>query len=182
MVNTIIADNGATNGGDGLYVQGTTVDLRHSTIARNHGGAGSGICIVADDYDDRYSQVWLTNTVLVSHTVGVTISQGNVVWLEGTLWGDGAWANVVDWAGTGVVFTGTINRWGDPAFVDAAAGGYHLGPGSAALDQGLDLGVPLDIDDEPRPYQAPDLGADEYWPPGTLRRVYLPLTVRLYRP
>jgi hypothetical protein len=35
-----------------------------------------------------------------------------------------------------------------------------------------------DIDYEPRPYQVPDLGADEYWPPGALKQAYLPIVLR----
>lgn len=35
-----------------------------------------------------------------------------------------------------------------------------------------------DIDHQPRPYLLPDLGADEYWPPGVLRYFYLPLLLR----
>jgi hypothetical protein len=34
-----------------------------------------------------------------------------------------------------------------------------------------------DIDNQPRPYQTPDLGADEYWLPGVLKYLYLPLVM-----
>ena len=42
----------------------------------------------------------------------------------------------------------------------------------------LDAGGKTDIDLDPRPYLTPDLGADEYWPPGALKYIYLPLVVR----
>ncbi len=100
---------------------------------------------------------------------------GNTATLEGTLWGSGAWANIADWGGTGTVVTGSVNIRGDPAFVDADNGDCHIGPGSAALDKGVDAGVSTDKDNEPRFYVDPDLGADEYWPPGALKRIYLPL-------
>ena len=64
---------------------------------------------------------------------------------------------------------------GDPAF---APDGYHIGPGSAALDVGVNAGVGIDVDRQPRPYQMPDLGADEYWPPGVLKYIHLPLVLR----
>jgi hypothetical protein len=48
--------------------------------------------------------------------------------------------------------------------------------GSAAIDVGVATSVSTDIDNEPR-FGIPDLGADEYWAPGTLKRVYLPLAV-----
>jgi hypothetical protein len=52
--------------------------------------------------------------------------------------------------------------------------GYHIGPGSAAIDRGMDAGVMTDIDGDPRPIGSlPDIGADE-----ARRWVYLPLLLR----
>jgi parallel beta-helix repeat protein len=172
MDNNIIADNVLTGGcGSGMRVAGNA-QLRHNTIARNRGGDGSGLCAYS-------SIVTLTNTILVSHTVGVTATGGfGLITLEDTLWGSGAWANGTDWGGAGTIVTGTVNYWGDPDFVDPDSGDYHIGPGSAALDRGVGAGVGMDIDNEPRIYGAPDLGADEYWPPGALKRIYLPLVLR----
>jgi hypothetical protein len=31
---------------------------------------------------------------------------------------------------------------------------------------------------EPRTYQEPDIGADEYWPPSALKIIYLPAIMR----
>ena len=86
-------------------------------------------------------------------------------------------ANKTDWAGVGTIITGTANYRGDPDFVDADAGNYHIGPGSAAIDRGVNAGVLRDIDNEPR-LGTPDLGADEYWAPGALKTIYLPLILR----
>ena len=120
----------------------------------------------------------MTNTVLLSHTIGITVADNCAVTVEATLWGTDTWANESDWGGDGTVNTGTINRWGDPAFQDLDVGDYHIGPGSAAIDEGVDAGVHTDIDPQPRLYLDPDLGADEYWPPGVLKHVYLPLVLR----
>jgi len=62
---------------------------------------------------------------------------------------------------------GTINHTndytGDPAFVNAAGGDYHIGAGSAAIDKGVDAPVIIDMDGDGRPHgSASDLGADEY--------------------
>ena len=63
---------------------------------------------------------------------------------------------------------------GVPAFVDPDGGDYHIGPGSAAIDRGVDAGVTTDIDGDPLPIgPAPDIGADEAW-----RWAFLPLVVR----
>ena len=74
-------------------------------------------------------------------------------------------ANETDWGGAGTIVTGTINIWGDPDFVDPGAGNYHVGPGSAAIDRGVDAGVVDDVDGEPRPQGSGyDIGADEVGP------------------
>jgi hypothetical protein len=66
------------------------------------------------------------------------------------------------------VFSGEVNSGGhsldddDPDFVDPAAGDYHIGLDSAGLDNGLDLGVAVDLDGTPRPIGlGPDRGAYE---------------------
>ena len=92
-----------------------------------------------------------------------------------TLWGTGTWANGSDTVGFNI-FTGTLasNWWEKSAFVDPAGGDYHIGPGSAAIDAGVDAGVLTDIDGDPRPIGPSfDIGADEAW-----RWVFLPLVLR----
>ena len=80
--------------------------------------------------------------------------------------------------GDGNITTGTINIWDEPDFLDSDAGYYHIGANSGAIDVGVDAGVRSDIDRQPRPYQVPDLGADEYWPPGVLKYVHFPLVMQ----
>ncbi|MBN1813527.1 MAG: hypothetical protein JXA14_16940 [Anaerolineae bacterium] len=175
LTNNVVADNHANIAGSALYLRRTFLSLLHTTIARNSGGDGSGIYVAS--WQGVYNTVALTNTILVSHTVGITVTAGNTATLEGTLWGSDSWANGTDWGGDGNIFTGTVNVWGDPAFVNPDGGDYHIGRGSAALDAGVDAGVTADIDGDPRPIGSkPDLGADE----AAWRRVFLPLVVRDY--
>ena len=180
LVNNLVADNRVNGLGSGLYIEGSSPRLLHTTIARNgsagpvlspstllginsaeglttgSGGDGSGI------YVDS-GTVALTNTILVSHTVGITVTTGNTARMEATLWGSGAWANGTDWGGAGTVTTGTINIRGDPAFVDPGVGDYHIGSISAARDAGMDAGVNRDIDSQFRPMDwGYDIGADEH--------------------
>jgi hypothetical protein len=170
LENNMVVENRITGNGDGAGIccEGATVRLLHTTLARNSGGDGSGLHVAYT------STVALTNTILVSHTVGITVTAGNTATLEGTLWGDGAWANTTDWGGAGHIATGTVNVRGIPAFVDPDNGDYHIGPGSAAIDAGVDAGVLTDIDGDARPIgPLPDIGADEAW-----RWVFLPLVLR----
>jgi putative cofactor-binding repeat protein len=172
--NNLVADNALTGGGGGagIWIEGNQVRLRHNTIARNLNGPG----IQVSGYWGGSGQATLTNTILVSQTVGISVTAGSTATLEDTLWGAGPWANGQDWGGAGTIVTGTLNYWGDPGFVSPAAGDYHLNPSSDALERGVATSVTTDIDFQPRPYRLPDLGADELWPPGTL--LYLPLVVR----
>ncbi len=158
--NTVVIDNRADIAGGGMYPIGSTSHWLHSTIARN-GGSGVwatwsfGTMIVP-------TQVTLTNSIIVSQTVGVTMTGDRTApWSIDTLVLDG-----VLWSGNGTNITATglvtVTRayTGDPVF---AADGYHLAAGSAAIDRGACAGVGTDIDGEPRsPIAGCDLGADEF--------------------
>ena len=158
LTNNVIADNGASDKGSGVYVLKCSPRLLHNTIARNNQGEGSGVYLGNLTGE---ATVFLTNTILVSHTVGITVTDGNTATLERTLWGDGAWSNGVDWGGAGHI-DASGDRTGDPSFVDPDGGDYHVTGASAAVDQGLPTWVSTDIDGDLRTIgSAPDLGADE---------------------
>lgn len=176
LTNNLIADNrpglGAEAGALSIR-SNSTGSLLHNTIARNTGTRGGyGIEV------NSGQPITLVNTILVSHTVGITVMAGSTATLEGTLWGIGAWANGTDWGGAGTILTGLVNVWGDPDFENPAGGDYHIRRGSAAVDAGVNAGVPTDMDGDRRPIGAGfDIGADEYMPeymPG----VHLPLIIR----
>jgi hypothetical protein len=169
LVNTIVSGNQA-NDGNGIYIKASTIRLLHATIAHIAGSAESGIYVTNYSYEDdtRPSIVALTNTIVASHTVGISVTGGNTVTVNGILW-YGAPVTLSH------ATTATVNvqnqREGDPRF---GMDGYHILTDSAAINGGVDAGVGGDIDNQPRPYQTPDLGADEYWPPGVLSYMYLP--------
>ena len=163
LTNNVIVGNNVTTAGSGLYVEASDPHLLHTTIARNTGGDGSGVYIT-DDGEGNYSTVAMTNTIIVSHTVGITVTAGNTTTLNATVWH----ANSTDYGGN---VLHTNDRSGDPAF---DTDGYHLTSNSAAIDQGVDAGVTTDIDGDPRPMgKGYDIGADEFrqW------YIYLPLVL-----
>jgi len=173
LTNNVIVDNQSTyywTEHACVHIISSDGQMLHNTIARNDNTYGVRI--------EGNATVALTNTILVSHTVGITVSEASTATLEGTLWGSGAWSNGTDWGGDGTIVTGTVNIWGDPAFVSPDRGDYHIGPGSAARDAGVNAGVTGDIDGDARPQGSSyDIGADEYtqkWD------IYLPLVVKNY--
>jgi hypothetical protein len=163
LVNDIVAANLA-DAGSGLYLDNASSSLVHTTIARNVGQ--SGVSLVG------HSVAALTNTILVSHSVGIDIAEGCTATLASTLWGSGHWANAKDWEAEGALLTDSRHYWEDPRFRAPHTGDYRIGPGSAAADKGLSTSISTDIDGDPRPIgPAPDLGADEIW------EAYLPLVL-----
>jgi hypothetical protein len=160
MTNNIIVDNVSLYSLDknpAVRLGSGTGLLLHNTIARNDSTYGIEI--------GSSATVTLTNTILVSHTVGITVTSGGSASLDGTLWGNGDWANGTDWGGDGTIVTGTVNFWSAPVFTNPDSGNYHIASGSAAVDAGMDAGIYVDIDGQPRPWPTGggfDIGADEF--------------------
>ena len=173
MENNFIVDNVSEGLGSGMYVEGASPSLYHTTIAHNTGGEGAGISAVEMELFSDPSVVSLYNSIVASQTVGVRVDSGssqNAATLNGVLWyGCGSKTT-----GTAFVFNETD---GAPEFVDPASYDYHIAANSGAIDEGIDAGVTGDCDGEPR-FGIPDLGADEYWAPGALKRVHLPQVLR----
>jgi len=173
LINNVIANNhispGDFAGGSGIYIAGSSTRLLHNSIINNQGAAGSGIG-VGDFFGGWSSSVALTNTLVVSQSVGIDVggSVPNTVTVNGVLWhGTPVTVSQIPTA----TVTVQNQHSGDPGF---ATDGYHITAGSAAIDKGVDVGVTVDIDDEPRPAGTGyDLGADELW-----YRIYLPLVLR----
>ena len=154
LTNNVIADNHADRMGSGVCIRGGNPRLVHNTLARNT-GAGGGLFAGSSHDDLIASHTQLTNTLIYSHTVGVMVTAGNSVTLDGTLWQ----ANTAGTAGAGTI-AHTNDRTGPPAF---APDGYHLTARSAAIDRGVAAGVTADIDGDARPHGVGyDLGVDEF--------------------
>jgi hypothetical protein len=178
LTNNLIVDNRSTYDWElhqAVHIYGGTGMIAHNTIARN--GNTYGIKV------EHEGDIGLGNTILVSHTVGITVATGSRAKLLGVLFGEETWASGEDWAGGGDIGVGlTSSYWGDPAFVDYASGDYHITAASDAIDRGVATSVTDDFDGEHRPYDGdhdglaePDIGADEWV---EFFDLYLPLVLR----
>jgi parallel beta-helix repeat protein len=159
LTNNVVANNRTSGDGSGVYVVGPA-NLVHTTIVSNSGG-DSGIHVA------RYAKgtVALTNTILVSHSVGISVTEGNTVTINGILWHK---TPITISQATTATVTVQNQHVGDPVF---APDGYHLMADSAAIDRGVDTDVTTDVDGDIRPQGAnPDLGADEYVAEARMRR------------
>ena len=125
LTNNLFSDNTIVGTGSGLQLLATTATLIHNTFAHNLGGAVSGLRL-ATHVDAGSSSANLVNNLFAGENVGVYAEANNVATLDGTLWGDGTWANASDWAGPGSVTNGAITLWGDPLFRDPNNLDYHL--------------------------------------------------------
>lgn len=173
--NNVITGNRASFSGSGIYIRGSAPELYHNTIAQNAWGSDATGIYVAEASSTERAQPKLWNTIVVSQTVGIYAKGDvvkNIVNADGLLW----YGNTANTGGTGTFFLSNEHT-GDPLFANPTGGDYHIHPGSAAIDNGVATSVSIDIDNEPR-FGIPDLGADEYWAPGALKRVYLPLILK----
>jgi hypothetical protein len=137
--------------------------LLHNTLV----GSGSGYGVYVET---GYVSLFLTNTIIASHTWGITNTYpaSSTVHLDHTLF----------WANTHNGIQGASPVSGNPAF---AADGYHLSPGSVAIDRGVNAGVATDIDGEVRPKGCTfDIGADEFFTSLVCRYIHLPLVLKNY--
>ncbi len=151
LVNTVLVSNvsgpTADSGGAALALDLGASYLTHTTLFHNYGGDGSGVYILE-------GVITMTNAIVVSHTVGITVPMNGSAVVRGVLW----YNNGLNIGGEGAISV-TYAYTGSPAL---AADGYHLLTGSAAIDRGLDAGVTTDVDGDPRPMGLGyDLGADE---------------------
>ena len=167
VANTLFARN-ALSGGEELrgaaLVVGSYGNVRilHTTIV---GEVTGTLAILISG-----GRVGITNTLIASHTVGISVTDG-IVFEDYNL----LFNNIMNKSGP--ISGGTNDVSGTPDFADPARDDYHLRVGSLAIDVGVDASIASDLDGNSRPVNAGfDIGAYEYQ--GGLYRAYLPHLAR----
>jgi predicted outer membrane repeat protein len=161
--NGLFAGNQAASGhGAALYLGSNgNIRLLHTTIASTPLGSGAAVYVTS-------GTVALTNTLIANYQVGIERTAGTVHEDYSLFSGVGAPVS-------GLISGGTHSHTGAAGFVNPAAGNFHLGLGSAALDAGTDAGVSIDVDGQARPLAGGfDIGFDELY----FVKVFLPLLMR----
>ncbi len=164
LVNNLFAGNtiSPTGQGAGVYFQGPSSRalLLHNTFASPGLNPGQAIVLIT-------GTVGITDTLITSHSVGISNS-GAIARADFNLF----FGNTTNKLGS---VPGGNDQTGGPNFANPAAGDYRLLPGSAAIDQGTDVGVDADFEGDPRPLDGVvDIGYDERKniPPITLADSY----------
>jgi parallel beta-helix repeat protein len=178
--NNIVCGNQAAEDGAGLYcfMESSPAVTNNAICSNSAGGNGAGVFFY------RQSSPSLTNNVITENSA----QGGGGVWCE-----DGSFPAVSHndvWGNEPDDYSGCDPGEGDisadPLFVDPENGDYHLSPESPCIDAGWNdaPGLPEeDFEGDPRiiwahrfpvPYWPHpgyvDIGADEYVPPGALKR------------
>jgi hypothetical protein len=165
----ILVDNAVTQpaaAGSGLVAGNAKINLMHLTLARNTGGAGSGLSL------SGASVLTATNLLAAGQVVAISITAPSTSTVDGVLWGTGTtWANSANTAGSGSVSVQHAYT-GDPLFVSLDPANlktyFHLGELSPARDRSVSTPAGYrDINNLPAYNTIADLGAAEFYSSGT---------------
>jgi len=134
----------------------------HNTLIGAAANPGIAISI-------RQSNVSITNTIIVSHTIGISRTGATGSAREAFNLFSANTANL-----NGSIVSGGGSITATPGFVNASARNYRIGPASPARDAGTLTTVLFDFEGDPR--VQPDIGYDEYVVPPY--SIFVPMALR----
>ena len=181
---SLIEGNEVTGNNAGIYVWGVgaTTTIQNNVVHHNTNNgiliySGSTATIVNNTVDnnsfgivtigDPPPVLTITNNIVTNNGAeGISFHYASA---DSTLSNNDVWNHGIDYD---TVSPGTGDISADPLFVNAAAGDYHLQPGSPCIDTGTNTGAPADdFEGDPRPVDGNgdtvatvDMGAYEYVP------------------
>ncbi len=158
VVNSIFARNTVTTTGAAIAIDTHRMltsyhtSLIHLSVADATLNARPAIAVI----NASTGRVYVTNTIVASHSVGLSQTLGKVIEDYNLYYG-----NTVTQSGT--ITRGAHSVIGNPAFSDPANDDYHLGTASLAIDHGTPANIPIDFEGRSRDAM-PDIGAYEVPP------------------
>ncbi len=180
LINNIFAQNTVAGAGTGiaLWLGGTMAvatsgNVYFNTFADNPPSANPLSAVVfLSDYAQGINfvnNIWSEAGAFTgSYGIGSSGTGVNAA-VSYTLWNGFSGRRTL---GSGITTSNDLA--GDPKFVNPAALDYHIQSDSAAINQGTNVGVTVDIDGQPRPWAGGfDIGADEFVQ--IQARLFLPL-------
>jgi len=181
LINNIFAQNTVAGGGNGiaLWLAGTSAvptsgNVYFNTLADHPPPAGTsvpGAVFLSDNARNLnfVDNIWSERPGFEGSYGVVAGGAGVQAALNYTLWNGFSGRRV---SGPGIT---TANDFtGDPKFINPGGLDYHIQADSAAVNKGVDVGVNVDIDGDPRPWGGGfDLGADEFLQ--VAARLFLPV-------
>jgi len=150
LINILFARNQASNKGSAIYVEeAAALSLIHATIVSPTLVSNQAIMVEG-------GVVFITNTIVASHTFGIKQTTGTVQEDYTYFFG-----NTTNKAGAMSGGSHDIAT-GAPGFIDPSVDNYHLLSGSGAINAGANAGVLSDVDGQVRPLGGGfDIGYDE---------------------
>mgnify|MGYP000541037227 CR=1 FL=1 len=181
LINNILARNAVAGAGTGmaLWLGGTQAvptsgSVYFNTLADHAPAPGNPLAAVVflSDYvqgTNFVNNIWSEQAGFTGSYGIASGGTGVSVAVSYTLWNGFSGRRTF---GGGITTSNDLT--GDPKFVNPGALDYHIQSDSAAINQGTDVGVTVDIDGQPRPWAGGfDIGADEFVQ--VAARLFLPL-------
>jgi parallel beta-helix repeat protein len=150
VVNALFARNTAPTGAAAYFATSSSgnIQVLHTTIASPTLANGSAIFVLT-------GTVGITNTIITSHTSGISRTNGVVFENYNLFFGNSV-------ATVGGVTSGEGSLIQNPDFTDPTLDDYHLAAHSCAIDLGSAIGVNRDFENDVRPQGSGfDMGFDE---------------------
>ena len=150
IVNALFAGNQAKDPGAAIqFVSPGVLTILYTTITSPTLNSKSAIAAGA-------GTVNIKDTIISGHAIGIDATGTGTVSEDYNLF----YGNSADRSGS--VTSGGHSLVGDPAFANPAAFNYHLTAASAAINRGVDAGIYVDFEGDPRPRAGGfDIGYDE---------------------
>jgi predicted outer membrane repeat protein len=164
IINALFARNAATVAGSAMLLASPgTIAILHTTVGKPTTAGGSAIAVIS-------GTVSITNSVITSHTIGISVTAGTVTEAHNLFFSNGS--NLA-----GPVTPGGGSLTLNPLFRSPATDDYHLRSASPARELGVDAGVYIDADNHLRPQAGGfDVGYDEF--PAQTLKLFLPFVRR----